>query len=186
MNDKGYRMAPYIDAHCHLYDGAVCGAADAGGWIVNATNESEWGGLIAAASGTVFPAIGIHPWYADAAVPGWDTRLADLLQVQPELMVGEIGLDRARGDMAAQNHVFARQMDLAARFQRAVHVHVVRAWDVVLADLARRRELPPAIVLHGFRGNADIMRQLMHYHNIYFSFARADAPGVEMAPVTRI
>ena len=180
-------MNTYIDAHCHLCDGAVCGAADASAWVVNATNESQWHAVIDAAeqNPALYPAIGIHPWDVGTVTPGWDTRMADILNTHPRLMIGEIGLDRARGDWDVQNRVFDRQMDLAAQFNRPVHLHVVRAWDKIMNYMAQMRHRPPIIVMHGFRGNPDITRQLMRYDTVYFSFAAMNAAAT-LVPENRI
>lgn len=180
-------MNNYIDAHCHLDAGAVSGARDASGYICTATREEQWAPLAswAASDQNKWAAIGIHPWDVATITPGWDARMADLLRASPELMVGEIGLDRGRDNWNVQVDIFARQMEIATRFQRSVHVHCVRAWDVLLAHLKNMRVLPPVILLHGFLGNQDIAQQLMRYRSIYFSFRRV-TPVVTVVPENRI
>lgn len=180
-------MNTYIDAHCHLCDGVPHGARDASGFICNTTCESQWDAMIGAHTkySCLYPAIGIHPWYIDDVTPGWDTRLIEKIQVYSNLMIGEIGLDRSRPGIENQQDVFARQMEIAVLFHRPVHIHCVRAWDLILGQLKQMPLLPPVIVLHRFNANADITRKLMKYDNIYYSFAQHE-PAATIVPKDRI
>ena len=158
-------MSKYIDAHCHLntetkFDG-----------IVNAAQISDWDLIVARMPRP--GAVGIHPWYINDLPDDWAQRLERLLADNPDLMVGEIGLDRLHPEFDAQQKILAIQMEIAARYGRAVHVHCVRAWDVMLNILGKMRSLPPMIVMHAFGANIEIARHLMRYDNIYFSFSRA-------------
>lgn len=87
----------------------------------------------------VFRGVGIHPWRAHAASPGWLDRLETVLVQHarhraPGFLVGEIGLDKAartpetgRCEYAAQKAVFAAQLQLAAKLGRPISVHCVKA-----------------------------------------------------------
>ncbi len=184
-------MAKYIDAHCHVMN--VDGAAipDSIGFITNATNESDWPVLIKLADKytNVFPAIGIHPWCAENASDGWDLRMMRILREYPFLTVGEVGLDRARGNMDAQMPVFVRQMEIAHAFGRVAHIHCVRAWDKLL-NVFSHISLPPAIVIHACRANPDVINALTRHGNVYFSYAGGDgAPiikSITAAPIDKI
>ncbi len=158
-------MKKYIDAHCHLNS---CGAPIG---IVNAARMADWDDVVALLPRPV--AIGIHPWYIDDLPGDWVQRLEHMLADNPDLMVGEIGLDRLHPDFAAQQEICAIQMEIAARYGRVAHVHVVRAWDVMLNILGKMRLLPPMIVMHAFGANFEIARNLMRYDNIYYSFSHA-------------
>lgn len=164
-------MIRYIDTHCHFMNLMP----PLSGLVYNAVRESDWNIVLAAPRcAGVYCAVGTHPWFVGDMVAGWDSRMRTILVENPNLMVGEIGLDRARGDFDAQMPVFARQMELAAELGRAAHLHCVRAWDVVLNYFANNK-LPPVIVAHGFRGGADVALAALRHANIYFSFKDADS-----------
>lgn len=166
-------MKKYIDAHCHLFDEKL---PDNIGAIVNATRPLEWGGVIAQANKNinVWGAIGVHPWFVADLVAGWDEQLQDLLIQNPEIMVGEIGLDKNKPDMDLQIDVFSRQLEIAAELGRGVHVHCVGAWDKMFAVLKKcKSKQPPFILFHRFSGNAGDVARLCVDYNAYFSFMNA-------------
>ncbi|MBQ2859083.1 MAG: TatD family hydrolase [Alphaproteobacteria bacterium] len=166
-------MKKYIDAHCHLFDEKL---PDNIGAIVNATRPSEWGGVIAQANKNinVWGAIGVHPWFVADLVADWDEQLQDLLIQNPEIMFGEIGLDKHRPDMDLQIDVFSRQLEIAAELGRGVHVHCVGAWDKMFAVLKRyKSQQIPFILFHRFSGNAGDVARLCADYNAYFSFMNA-------------
>lgn len=159
----------YIDAHCHflgcvLPDGVVAA-------ITNATCPDDWD-MVAKMSGQggIFGAIGIHPWYVSDLPTNWMGRMRACLTAIPGLMIGEIGLDKHRPDMATQIDVFTTQMQMAVEFGRVAHIHCIGAWDTVLTVLSKFS--PPAIVFHDFSASSEIMHTLVKY-NAYFSFGRA-------------
>ena len=166
-------MKKYIDAHCHLFDEKL---PDNIGAIVNATRPADWGGVIAQANKNinVWGAIGVHPWFVADLVAGWDEKLQDLLIQNPEIMVGEIGLDKHKPDMDLQIDVFSRQLEIAAELGRGVHVHCVGAWDKMFAVLKKcKSEQPPFMLFHRFSGNAGDVARLCAAYNAYFSFMNA-------------
>lgn len=167
----GVAVKKYIDAHCHLFDEKLPNNIGA---IVNATRPADWGDVIAGAdkNPSVFAAIGVHPWFVGDLVAGWDAQLCELLEQNPGLMIGEIGLDKHKPDMDTQINVFARQMDLAVELGRGVHVHCVGAWDKMFAVLKRyKSQQPPFILFHRFSGNAGDVARLVVDYNAYFSFS---------------
>lgn len=166
-------MKKYIDAHCHLFDEKL---PDNIGAIVNATRPSEWGKVIKQANQNinVWGAIGVHPWFVSDLTDGWDAPLRDLLVVNSDIMIGEIGLDKHKPDMETQIDVFVRQMDLAVELERGVHVHCVGAWDKMFAVLKKYRyKQPPFMLFHRFSGNAGDVARLCADYNAYFSFSGA-------------
>ena len=161
----------YIDAHCHLFDEKL---PDNIGAIVNATRPADWGDVIAVADKNinVFAAIGVHPWFVGDLVAGWDEQLQDLLIQNPDIMVGEIGLDKHKPDMDLQLDVFARQLEIAADLGRGVHVHCVGAWDKMFAVLKKYKSQQLSFILfHRFSGNAGDVARLVADYNAYFSFS---------------
>ncbi len=189
-------MSQYIDAHCHILTNSEMRTAHARGvwrFIVNATRPADWGAVVELARrDDVVGAIGVHPWYVSKISDGWDVDLINLLVANPDLMVGEIGLDKNRPDMELQVSVFCRQMQIAHDLHRVAHVHCVGAWGKML-DVLRGIELPPAIVFHAFSGAVEFVPELVEM-GAYFSFgvgisnnARVRLHGaVRTVPVARI
>ena len=168
-----FDMKKYIDAHCHLFDEKLPNNIGA---IVNSTRPSEWRDVIAVAdkNPNVFVAIGVHPWFVGELGAGRDAQMCEFLEQNPGLTIGEIGLDRYRPDMDTQMNVFARQMDLAVKLGRGVHVHCVGAWDKMFSVLKKyKSQQPPFILFHRFSGNAMDVTRLIADYNAYFSFSGA-------------
>ena len=84
-----------------------------------------------------FYAAGIHPWWtadADFVLDDYLDALSHLLTLPEVVQVGECGLDRLRGaDLETQCAVFAAQVALSEQHHRPMTLHVVRAFDVILA-----------------------------------------------------
>ncbi|MDE6250456.1 MAG: TatD family hydrolase [Alphaproteobacteria bacterium] len=163
-------MQKYIDAHCHIGNGVTDGSVAA--FFCNSVSESDWSDILSTSkhNPAVLPCLGVHPWYINDIVAGWDARLYNALVKNPRAMVGEIGLDKLRPHYDIQMDVFMRQMQIANDLQRVVHIHCVRAWNDILTCTKFK---VPAIVLHGFTGMRDVMLQLGRRDNIYFSFGCA-------------
>lgn len=185
-------METVVDAHCHYEPNAFREYGGGGLFICNAVRESDWAKMMAVAQSDarIRVALGLHPWAVASAAAGWDTRLFDILAANPDVMVGEIGLDRSRGDFSAQYDTFCRQYEFAARLQRTVHIHCVRAWDAVLHVL-KTLPRPPAIVMHRFGASPQILQTLIKMDaNIYFSYRDATGPRtrqlIAATPLDRI
>lgn len=181
-------MQKYIDAHCHYVPrGDIMPVA---GFMYNSARPSDWQHAIAAlgvrgGAG----AIGIHPWYVDEIMPDWAAQMICLLRDNPNLMIGEIGLDRSRGNLDRQMPVFLRQLEMARELGRVAHIHCVRAWDVMLNVFATHK-MPPTLVIHGGVPSADVVRAVMQHANAYFSYGavRSDkiATTILATPIDRI
>ncbi len=162
-----------IDTHCHLFDEplrqmwaqAADEAASAGctGLVVVATWASSWEEIVRRREELRghLPdsriAVGLHPWYVHEAPADWEHRLQEHL---PHVdAVGEIGLDRGERapDLAMQEPVFERQLEMAAQHGLPVLLHVVRAHDLVLHHLKRFDGRLRGIV-HAFSGSPEDAR----------------------------
>lgn len=153
----------YIDAHCHILTDAQIRDATAhgvAGFVVNATRPADWNAVIdLARCDNVYGAIGVHPWFASDLLDGWDYELINALAAHPNLMVGEIGLDKNRPDMELQESVFCRGLQIARDMRRVAHIHCVGAWGKMM-DILRGVDLPSAMVFHAYSGSVELVREL--------------------------
>ncbi len=175
----------YTDAHCHIFTAPA--NDEIVGQICNATTVADWEKLTQIADGRTRVCIGIHPWHIDSAPADWADRMRKILSSNPQIMVGEIGIDKYHPNIDKQIEIFTRQIEIAIEFGRPVHLHCVGAWNKVLHILKSHHPRIP-IVAHAFGGNAAIMTTLAEY-NTYFSYgARGDhvADTAKIAPVDKI
>lgn len=112
--------------------------------------------------GRVWYSVGFHPWntgdktLADKAIESIDT-LADDPRV---VAVGEAGLDALRGAAAdEQERVFLAQARIAERHRLPLIVHCVRRYGRLM-ELHRQMRPSSLWIVHGFRGKAELARQL--------------------------
>ncbi len=153
----------YINAHCHDF----IKAPNVVGAIVNATQKSDWERVLKIQSANVYAAIGIHPWYVSNASNNWQQKLTDLLIQNPNALVGETGLDTTHENIDMQMAFFVGHLQIATKLQRGISVHCVHAWDKLL-HIFKSEPLPPVILLHGFAGAPEVIRQMPD--NVYYSY----------------
>lgn len=156
------------DSHCHLADPAFGGRTDAvlaqaraagvARFLVPAARESDFAAVAALhRPPQIYAALGVHPWYAGEWHTETGERLAAALQAQPEMWVGEIGLDyhpRHRANAALQLAVFREQLALASRLERPVVLHNLKATSDLTAELKRQRFAAGGIA-HAFSGSLE-------------------------------
>lgn len=161
-----------VDSHCHLdaeeFDhdrGQVIARAREAGvvqQVVPAIDASGWTTLrdICASTDGLFPAYGMHPMFLDRHQPQHLAALADWLQSERPVAVGECGLDFfVEGlDHERQLQVFGGQLHLAREFDLPVIVHARRAVDQVIAAIRRTGGLRG--VVHSWSGSNEQARQL--------------------------
>jgi TatD DNase family protein len=182
-----------IDAHSHIdyithkQQNCVVGT------ICCTNDESQWATLtdMIKSDKNIYGAFGVHPWFVNDALDGFEIRLEQLLKNNSDYMVGEIGLDKYKPYMDKQIDIFTKQFDLAVKLKRVVFLHCVGAWDKILHVLKQYKESElPIIVAHAFNGNNDILQKLLQYNNIMFSFNKIDKRGgfycIEQIPNDRI
>lgn len=189
-------MAICPDAHLHLFpdfaeifsrgdsapQNAVSGADPF--LLLNSTAEEDWPVVQreSLADSRVWPFYGIHPWFTTDLRDGWDVRLAERLEANPEAGVGEIGLDGGKKCVQTsrerQLEIFSRQLALATDFSRPVSIHCVRAWDWLWEPMRRFGELKNVpIILHAFAGSPEMVTDILlkKRWNAFFSFAAFQA-----------
>jgi len=105
--------------------------------------------------------VGLHPW---DVTRDWQEQVAqaEADAALPNVWaIGECGLDTLRGpDIELQTAAFCAQAALAERMGKPVVIHCVRAFDRLLRlhKMCRPRV---AWIVHGFRGKAELAKQLM-------------------------
>jgi TatD DNase family protein len=175
-----------FDSHNHLQsprfgrpvEELVAGMLAAGisGCVVNATSESDWdavAGLAREFPGFVFPAYGIHPWFADTAEAGWEGRLRKRLEDDPQATVGEVGVDGwvDSPGMDVQMPIFVKQAEIAAELGRVMTVHCLKAWEELFSAMDQAQGWPEKFLMHSFGGSIEIAERLMKHEGVMFSFS---------------
>jgi TatD DNase family protein len=151
-------------------------AAGISGCVVNATREADWADVAALARefpGFVFPAYGIHPWFADTAEDGWEDRLREMLVEDPSATVGEVGVDGwvDSPGMDVQLEVFVKQAEIAAELGRVMTVHCLKAWEELFSAMDQAEVWPEKFLMHSFAGSIELAERLMKHEGVMFSFS---------------
>jgi len=161
-----------VDSHCHLDDPefdrdreAVVARARAAGvamQVVPAIDRGSWEKTRAACQVApgLFPAYGLHPLLLAKHREEHLDELAQWLECEQPVAVGECGLDYfVEGlDADTQRVYFRRQLELAREFDLPVIVHARRAFEEAIAELRRLPGLRG--VVHSWAGSEEQARQL--------------------------
>ncbi|MGJ8632620.1 MAG: TatD family hydrolase [Luteolibacter sp.] len=174
-----------FDSHNHLQSGrfgkpvgeivSEMRAVGIAGCVVNGTREEDWEAVSCLAEefpGFVYPAYGIHPWWADTAGDEWEERLRGLLAENPLATVGEIGVDGwvASPVMAVQREVFVKQVRIAVETGRGMTVHCLKAWGELFEVMDEIPEWPEKFLMHSFGGSIEVAERLAK-KGAWFSFS---------------
>ena len=156
-------MLLYCNSHCHLHTPQEANARQL--ISVDVTTEA----IPAPSIGTTqFYSVGWHPWYlSEEKLHKEDLRA--LASREDVKALGECGLDRlASTPLPIQEQALMLQWHIAHELNKPMILHVVRAWSEVLAFRKRVGDEVP-MVIHGFRGNAQLAAQLLS-HGFFLSF----------------
>ena len=130
-----------------------------------------------------FYSIGIHPWYIVQ-----DRLEADLAIIEGKIIernclaIGECGLDkRIEVPMLLQEMVFERQLLLAQKFNKAVVIHCVAAFQEVI-EIKKRLNISVPMIIHGFSKNSQVANQLIS-NGFYMSFGKYLLKNTELEEV---
>jgi TatD DNase family protein len=116
--------------------------------------------------------IGIHPWYIDENRLKSDLKIIDKkLQLSECLALGECGLDkRIEIPLKLQIEVFEKQILLAEKHQKPLVLHLVAAFQELIA-INNRLKISVPIIIHGFSKNEQVAHELIK-HGFYLSFGK--------------
>lgn len=127
--------------------------------------------------------IGIHPWYIDENRLETDLKvIEEKLQLSECLALGECGLDkRIDVPMTLQVDVFKKQIALAEKYQKPLVLHLVAAFDELIA-LKKQLNISTPIIIHGFSKSEQLAKQLID-NGFYLSFGKYLLRNLELEAV---
>lgn len=126
-------------------------------------------------SPNTFCSIGIHPWSIPEDYNGELAAVREGLSRSEAVALGECGLDKVCSTpYERQQRAFLDQIDLSEELGLPVLLHIVRAWDDLLAIRKQVKPSQPWIV-HGFRGGEEQARQLIRA-GLFLSFGCRFSP----------
>ena len=116
--------------------------------------------------------IGIHPWHIQENQLESDLKIIEKkLQLNECLALGECGLDkRIEIPLELQIEVFEKQIQLAEKYQKPLVLHLVAAFDELIA-IKKRMQITVPVIIHGFSKNQQVAKQLID-NGFYLSFGK--------------
>ena len=116
--------------------------------------------------------IGIHPWYISEERLESDLKCIDAKLSLPEcLALGECGLDkRIDIPLDLQIEVFRKQIALAEKHNKPIVLHLVAAFDELIA-IKMELKITVPMIIHGFSKNEQLAKQLLD-NGFYLSFGK--------------
>jgi len=127
--------------------------------------------------------IGIHPWYIVENRLESDLQFMEQKLQLPECWaLGECGLDkRIDIPMALQTEVFEKQIALAEKYRKPLVLHLVAAYQELIA-IHKKRPIKVPVILHGFSKNEQTAKALLDC-GFYLSFGKYLLRNPELAAV---
>lgn len=129
--------------------------------MVNGLREADWPRVaeLARRHSWARPAFGLHPWRVRERTPDWQERLKACWQAFPHAAVGETGLDRwiENPDIETQAACFRWQLEQAAKENRPLTVHCLRAFGLLEEILRDARRPERGFLLHSYGGPAEMV-----------------------------
>lgn len=123
-------------------------------------------------TGSKYFSIGIHPWYIDEE--NFESELAIIekaVQDKNCIGIGECGIDKKiETNINLQTKVFERQLLLAEKYQIPVILHLVAAYDELIA-MKNELNITVPLIIHGFAKSPEMAQQL-ESHGIILSFGK--------------
>lgn len=172
-----------IDTHSHIYDEAfdddfdqaVSRARENGvsALVLPGIDIASYDRMIAAADrleGYAYPCIGLHP---TSVGPSWKEELQfvrDHLGDRRFYAIGEVGLDFHWSDEFGREQikVFEEQIEIAAKNDLPLIIHLRDATEQMLRVLEDMRGVPIRGTMHAFSGSYETYRQYLSYGDFKF------------------
>ena len=132
--------------------------------------------------------VGFHPWDTTEPITADDFALLERCARHPQVLaIGETGMDSLRGaDLATQEQIFIRHLQLAHGLGKPAVVHCVRTAQQILAARRQAKLTDVPLAIHGFRGNEHVARTLLDA-GCYLSFgARFNPAALLTTPLDRL
>lgn len=133
--------------------------------------------------GIPYYSIGIHPWYIVEERLESDLEIIETkIQQKNCLAVGECGLDkRIEIPMDLQIKVFEKQLLLAQKYNKAVVIHCVAAFQEVI-EIKKSLKISVPMIIHGFSKSEQLAKQLVD-NGFYISFGKYLVQNPELESV---
>jgi len=201
------KLMRFIDTHTHNYDEAygqdrdevILRSAAAGVDIliqpdVDSKERDRMFSLVEKYPGRLFPMLGLYPGSVDG---NWRDEYERMLNYTDRKIVaiGEIGLDYHYGAEYAkeQQEAFILQLELAARLNLPVNIHLREATEDFFRILDQNRHLGLRGNLHAFSGSYETFKRIEKYGEWYvgiggvLTFKNSKmAESVQKIPLDRI
>lgn len=130
--------------------------------------------------------VGVHPWSSSTFDASQFSEIENMASMPQVVMIGECGIDKLRGaDLQTQISLFRRHVELSENVQKPLVIHCVRAYQEI-ANIHKQMSPSQAWAIHGFRGNAQIARQLTS-QGIYLSYGeKYNVEALRATPLDKI
>lgn len=135
---------------------------------------------------TVFPCLGIHPWFLDNVDEATITELDGFITKHRHniIALGEAGIDGSiafeKNNLALQIQIFEQQIELANRHKLPIIVHHRRSYPEVYQAL-KQTNVAKGGIIHAFSGS---YQQAKHYIDLGFKLGIGGTITYERASKT--
>lgn len=135
-----------------------------------------------------FYSVGVHPWHIADNRQQQVKRLEQVAQHYQVVAIGETGLDSLKGaPLEVQEQVMQAHINIAAATGKPLIIHCVRTSQQVLKlwrDNLQAHNV--AWVIHGFRGNENVARELLDA-GFYLSYgAKHNDAAIAITPLDHL
>ncbi len=108
--------------------------------------------------------IGLHPWYLEKV--SWNI-IEEYSQREQVIFIGETGLDYACDvDREKQKKFFTRHIQLAAKLNKPLILHCVKAYSDCLSEL---KSFSGSVIFHDYNGGPEETASLLKRPKTFFS-----------------
>ncbi|MBQ4368840.1 MAG: TatD family hydrolase [Candidatus Methanomethylophilus sp.] len=160
----------FADAHIHMADGAFGPGypdiSDGDLFFSCSAVPSEWDLPLPETKGDIVRFCGVHPWYVSEWNASAKDSLTSLLNDDPSMQVGEIGLDSKHPDLGKQVEAFSEQISIASDLGRAVNVHNIGCDGETVRLLKQYGKGCRSIILHSFKSDTSPFAGLDCYYSL--------------------